>query len=447
MPDKGSLNMAKILIIDDDVDILSAAKLFLKRHFEEITIEKNPEKIPFLLNNYTFDLILLDMNFTQDVNTGREGFQWLDKILDLKPEAKVVLFTAYGDVEMAVKSIKLGAKDFVLKPWENEKLLESLKTALNEEVVIPEKPATDIIGESEAIKQVLETMERVADTDANVLILGENGTGKDLMAKALHNYSGRKDAEFIRADVATLPETLVESELFGHVKGAYTDARENRVGKFEEANHGTLFLDEIGNLSLPVQSKLLNVLQNRTISRVGSSKEIKLDIRLICATNSDIEQKAIDGSFRQDLLYRINTITLEMPPLRERIGDIELLAEHFLRIYSKRYSRKLTGLSANLKKELVRYSWPGNVRELQHAIERAVIMCKGKTLETEDVFGNKARPTVKSGDSVKSYDLENMEKQLIVKALRQFSGNITEAAKELGLSRAALYRRIEKYGL
>jgi two-component system response regulator HydG len=440
--------MSKILVIDDDVDILSAAKLFLKRHFEEVTIEKNPEKIPFLLNNYTYDLVLLDMNFTQDVNTGREGFLWLDKILDLKPEMKVVLFTAYGDVEMAVKSIKLGAKDFVIKPWENDKLLTTLKTVVGE-APTPPKPSSDkdIVGESGVMKKVFDTVDRVAETDANVLVLGENGTGKDLVAHALHRLSARKKERFVRVDLAAMPETLVESELFGHVKGAFTDAKDNRVGKFEEANSGTLFLDEIGNLSLPVQSKLLNVFQNRTIVKLGSNKPQNVDIRLVCATNSSVQEMVSKGEFRQDLLYRINTIIIEMPPLRDRTGDIELLANHFLEIYNKRYNRKISGLSAALVKEMNRYTWPGNVRELQHSLERAVIMCQKSSLSIEDVFGDQQQFKTQSSTSSKSYDLENMEQQMIVKALKKFNGNITEASKELGLSRAALYRRIEKYGI
>ncbi|KPM47318.1 sigma-54-dependent transcriptional regulator [Jiulongibacter sediminis] len=435
----------KLLIIDDDVDILSAARLFLKRHFEEVVIEKNPEKIPFLLNNYEFDLILLDMNFTQDVNTGREGFQWLDRILDLKPKSKVVLFTAYGDVEMAVKAIKLGAKDFVLKPWDNDKLLNTLKGALGEETEEKITGPNLLIGESDAMKAVMETMQRVAQTDANILILGENGTGKDLMAQALHQNSGRKEEPFIRVDLAAIPDTLVESELFGHIKGSFTDAREDRKGKFEEAHKGTLFLDEIGNLSLPIQSKLLTVLQNRQVSRVGENKERKVDFRLISATNSPIFEESTNGKFRQDLLYRINTISLEMPPLRERGNDIILLGEHFLELYAAKYNRPLDGLSHALKKEMLRNPWPGNVRELQHAIERAVILSRNNKLEVEDVFGNVSRMKASTNAELKSYDLEEMEKKLITKALKQFNGNISDAAKELGLSRAALYRRIEKY--
>ncbi len=435
--------MSKLLIIDDDIDILSAARLYLKRHFEEVSIEKNPDKIPYLLTNFDYDIILLDMNFTQDVNTGKEGFHWLDRILDMKPKSKVVLFTAYGDIEMAVKSIKLGAKDFVLKPWDNDKLLLTLQNALGEKPKSEESGTTRLIGESDAIKTVMETMRLVAKTDANVLILGENGTGKDLMAQAIHQNSDRKDNTFIRVDLAAVPDTLVESELFGHVKGAYTDAQKDRKGKFQEANKGTLFLDEIGNLSMPIQSKLLTSLQNRSITPVGQNKPINVDIRLISATNADIQNKT---NFRQDLLYRINTISIIMPPLRDRSNDIILLGEHFLEVYNKKYNRHINGLSAALKKEMLRFDWPGNVRELQHAIERAVILCRTNNLEIQDVFSAQVR-TAQGVQSPKSYDLESMERSVIVKALKQFGGNITEAAKELGLSRAALYRRIEKYEL
>lgn len=435
--------MSKLLIIDDDIDILSAARLFLKRHFEEVTIEKNPEKIPYLLNNFEYDIILLDMNFTQDVNTGKEGFHWLDRILDLKPKSKVVLFTAYGDIEMAVKSIKLGAKDFVLKPWDNDKLLSTLQMALGEKPKTKEKGITELIGESDAMQAVMETMRMVAKTDANVLVLGENGTGKDLMAQAFHQNSERKDNTFVRVDLAAVPDTLVESELFGHVKGAYTDAQKDRKGKFQEAHKGTIFLDEIGNLSMPVQSKLLTTLQNRSVTPVGQNKAVNVDIRLISATNADIQNGA---NFRQDLLYRINTISIIMPPLRERANDIILLGEHFLEVYNKKYNRHINGLSAALKKEMLRFDWPGNVRELQHAIERAVILCRTNNLEIQDVFSNQVKAG-KGVESPKSYDLESMERNVIVKALKQFGGNITEAAKELGLSRAALYRRIEKYEL
>ncbi|MDP5122076.1 MAG: sigma-54 dependent transcriptional regulator [Spirosomaceae bacterium] len=439
-----------MLIVDDDVDVLSAAKLLLKRNFEKVEIEKNPEKIPFLLNNYTFDLILLDMNFMRDVNTGKEGFEWLDKILDLNPKQKVILFTAYGDVEMAVRAIKSGATDFVLKPWENDKLLAAILTALGksdepevEQAVDDWK--SDIIGNSEAMQKVFDTIERVAQTDANILILGENGTGKDLIAKAVHKLSKRADKAYVQADLGAVSETLFESELFGHKKGAFTDAKEDRIGRFEEASGGTIFLDEIGNIPLTLQSKLLTVIQNRTVTQVGSNKQKNIDVRLITATNEPIYDRVQERSFRQDLLFRINTIEIHLPPLRDRENDIVLIAEHFLNVYKKKYNRKITGVSAALAKKMMHYPWPGNVRELQHAIERAVIMTQNTSLMPEDFFiGNNQQ---QSTTFEETFQLEEMEKQLVIKTMKKFSGNITEAAKEMGISRQALYRRIEKYEL
>lgn len=444
------MNPQKILIVDDDVDVLSAAKLLLKRSFQQVEIEKNPEKIPFLLNNYTFDLILLDMNFMRDVNTGKEGFEWLDKILDLNPKQKVILFTAYGDVEMAVRAIKSGATDFVLKPWENDKLLSTIFTALgkDKEETSKDNKGNDwqrsIIGDSEPMQRVFDTIRRIAQTDANVLILGENGTGKDLVAKALHNSSKRTDKPYVQADLGAVSETLFESELFGHKKGAFTDAKEDRIGRFEEANGGTIFLDEIGNIPLNLQSKLLTVIQNRTVTQVGSNKPKNIDVRLISATNEPIYDRVQERTFRQDLLFRINTIEIYLPPLRERANDILLIAEHFLGIYRKKYNRKINGISAALEKKLLHYPWPGNVRELQHAIERAVIMTQNNSLMPDDFFvGNQQQSTTFE----ETFQLEEMEKQLVIKTMKKFNGNITEAAKEMGISRQALYRRIEKYEL
>lgn len=444
------MNPYKILIVDDDVDVLSAAKLLLKRKFEKVEIEKNPEKIPFLLNNYSFDLILLDMNFMRDVNTGKEGFEWLDKVLDLNPKQKVILFTAYGDVEMAVRAIKSGATDFVLKPWENDKLLATILTALGkadepkEEQVIDDWKS-EIIGNSEAMQKVFDTIERVAKTDANILILGENGTGKDLIAKAVHKLSNRSDKTYVQADLGAVSETLFESELFGHKKGAFTDAKEDRIGRFEEAHGGTIFLDEIGNIPMTLQSKLLTVIQNRTVTQVGSNKQKNIDVRLISATNEPIYDRVQERSFRQDLLFRINTIEIHLPPLRDRENDIVLIAEHFLNVYKKKYNRKISGVSAALAKKMMHYPWPGNVRELQHAIERAVIMTQNTSLMPEDFFiGNNQQ---QSTTFEETFQLEEMEKQLVIKTMKKFSGNITEAAKEMGISRQALYRRIEKYEL
>jgi two-component system response regulator HydG len=455
------LSEAKILIIDDDVDVLSAAKLLLKRHAKLVDIEKNPQKIPFLVTNGDYHLILLDMNFTRDVNSGREGFHWLDRILDINPVMKVIMITAYGDIEMAIRAIKAGATDFVLKPWENERLLTTIQAALDSDspavstTVVTETKGKDdgkkgqtakdtIIASSEAMQQVLRTSERVAATDANVLILGENGTGKTQLARHIHQHSKRVDKPFVTVDLGALSDSLFESELFGHVKGAFTDAREDRAGRFEEAKGGTIFLDEIGNLSLALQAKLLTVIQDRRVTRVGSNKSIPLDVRLICATNMNIEKMVIEKAFRQDLLYRINTIELDLPPLRERPEDIAALADYYLKQFSKKYNRPVNDISSALIKKMQQYNWPGNIRELQHAIERAVILSQEKTLQPEDLFlkNTGGQPTTATG-----FDLEDMEKNLIIKALKRFNGNITDAARELGLSRAALYRRMEKYGL
>jgi two-component system response regulator HydG len=450
---------AKILIIDDDVDVLSAAKLLLKRHAKSVDIEKNPQKLPFLVTNGDYNLILLDMNFTRDVNSGREGFHWLDRILDINPKMKVIMITAYGDIEMAIRAIKSGATDFVLKPWENDKLLETIAAALQsnalgtaattsedkkEDNKKGKAGADTIIASSDTMKQVLHTAERVAATDANVLILGENGTGKTQLAKHVHQHSKRSDKPFVTVDLGALSESLFESELFGHVKGAFTDAKEDRAGRFEEAKGGTIFLDEIGNLTLSLQAKLLTVIQERRVTRVGSNKVIPLDVRLICATNMNIEKMVEEKTFRQDLLYRINTIELDLPPLRERPEDIATLAEFYLKQFSKKYNRPVNDISSALIKKMQQYNWPGNIRELQHAIERAVILSQEKTLQPDDLF---LKSSGGQASTATGFDLEDMEKTLIVKAMKRFNGNITDAARELGLSRAALYRRMEKYGL
>lgn len=441
------MNDKSILIIDDDVDILNAAKLLLKRHFLKVEIEKNPEKIPFLLNNYQFDVILLDMNFSRDVNTGNEGFFWLDFILDKNKKQKVVLFTAFGDIEMAVRAIKNGAADFILKPWVNDKLLETLRGVFNksEPIIHDSEQAYSIIGESEEMLKIAELIRQVAATDANILILGENGTGKDMVAREIHQQSKRKERKFVHADLGSVSENLFESELFGHVKGAFTDAREERTGRFQEADKGTIFLDEIGNIPLTLQSKLLFALQNKKITKVGSNAAIAFDSRIISATNEAIYERVEQKTFRQDLLFRINTIEIYLPPLRDRGQDILLLAGHFLAIYNKKYNRKLKGISAALQKKLLAYSWPGNVRELQHVIERAVIVTQSQMLAEEDFVirkGNTSNAIV-----VESFHIENLEKQLIIKTLKKYNGNITEASKEMGISRQALYRRIEKFNL
>jgi len=455
-------NRGNILVVDDNEDLLLAARLFLKQHFLLVHTERDPEKIPLLLQNESYDVILLDMNFTMDATSGVEGFLWLEKILQSDPSAVVIMITAYGDVEIAVKAIKAGATDFVLKPWQNEKLLATISSALNlrysklevDRLRSRQKQLSndidqkyhDMIGVSPAIRSVFATIEKVAATEANILILGENGTGKELVARALHRQSPRFDEVFINVDMGAIAETLFESELFGHVKGAFTDARENRPGRFELASGGSLFLDEIGNLSLAMQAKLLSVLETRKVTRLGSNASNEIDIRLICATNMPLYDMVARNEFRQDLLYRINTVEIHLPPLRERHEDIALLADHFLRIFSKKYKKPVAGVSAPAMKKLERYSWPGNIRELIHTLERAIILTESRVLQPADFLF----PVTEADDEgliFDHYNLEDVEKLVIRKALKKHEGNVSHAARDLGLTRTSLYRRMEKYGL
>jgi two-component system, NtrC family, response regulator HydG len=454
--------IGKILIIDDDEDVLLAAKLLLRKHAHQVIIEQNPKKIPFLLNNDTYDVILLDMNFSKDITSGKEGFYWLGEILERDPTAVVVMITAFGDVEMAVKALKEGATDFVLKPWQNEKLVATINTAIKLKKSYNEvdrleqtrkqlqsdsnQPFKDIIGNSQPIRDVFNLIDKVAQTDANILILGENGTGKELIARAIHKKSLRHDKVFISVDMGAITETLFEGELFGHKKGSFTDAKEDRAGRFEVANGGTLFLDEIGNLNLPLQSKLLTVLQRREVMRVGTNKPIPIDIRLVCATNMRIHEMVAENTFRQDLLYRINTVEINLPPLRDRHEDIPLLVDHFLKMYCQKYRKPVKTIAANTIKRLQKYKWPGNIRELQHAIERSVIMSDNNILTPEDFFFLNQAPDNPSKMS-DNYNLDDVEKMVIQKAVTKHAGNISKAAKELGLTRASLYRRLEKHGL
>lgn len=453
----------KILIVDDNEDLLKAARMYLKRHFAQVDIEKNPEAIPALMGHEDYDVILLDMNFTKDVSSGSEGYYWLEKILGIDPSAVVVLITAYGDIQMAVKAIKGGATDFVLKPWENEKLLATLYSAMrlresrdvienlrikNQEInQIQNDRYSEIIGHSQSMQKIFQTIDRVAKTDANVLILGENGTGKEVIARAIHRNSSRKHETFATVDLGSITETLFESELFGHRKGSFTDAKEDRAGRFELANNGTLFLDEIGNLSMPLQAKLLTVLQNRKVSRVGSNKDTPIDIRLICATNMPLYDMVKENRFRQDLLYRINTIEIEVPPLRDRFEDIPLLANHFLKHYAVKYEKTVNKISEGALTRMHKHPWPGNIRELQHAIERAVILSNGSVLQPEDFNFTPAGSKDDGQVNIEQFNLEEVEKILIRRVLKKYNGNITQAASELGLTRSSLYRRLEKYGL
>jgi two-component system, NtrC family, response regulator HydG len=451
----------KILMIDDDEDVLLAAKMLLKKYSYHVIIEKNPNKIPFLLNNDTYDVILLDMNFSKDTTSGKEGFEWLRQIKEKDSDAVVIMITAFGDVEMAVRALKEGATDFILKPWQNEKLIATISTAIRLKKSYNEvdklrkakqmleeqisQPFRDIIGQSQAINDVFSLIDKVAKTDANVLILGENGTGKELVARAIHQKSLRKDSSFVAVDMGAITETLFESELFGHKKGAFTDAREDRPGRFELANGGTLFLDEIGNLSMSLQSKLLTALQSRQITRVGSNQAMEVDIPLICATNMPLAQMVKEGKFRQDLLYRMNTVEIQIPALYERVEDIPMLANHFMNYYSKKYRKEVLSISPEAVTKLKKYAWPGNVRELQHALERAVIMADSPTLQESDfLFSRKGNDSSPDPDTLK---LDEVERAAVAKAIQLHNGNISKAADELGLTRASLYRRMEKYGI
>jgi DNA-binding NtrC family response regulator len=450
----------KILMVDDDEDVLLAAKMLLKKYGYHVIIEKNPNKIPFLLNNDTYDVILLDMNFSKDTTSGKEGFEWLGVIKEKDPSAVVIMITAFGDVEMAVRALKEGATDFILKPWQNEKLIATISTAIKLKKSYNEvdklkkakqmleeqisQPFKDIIGQSQPIKDVFNLIDKVAKTDANILILGENGTGKELVARAIHQKSLRKDNSFVSVDMGAITETLFESELFGHKKGAFTDAREDRPGRFELANGGTLFLDEIGNLSMNLQSKLLTALQSRTVTRVGANASMEVDIRLICATNMPLVQMVKEGKFRQDLLYRINTVEIQIPALYERVEDIPMLANHFLNYYSKKYRKEVLSITPEAIMKLKKYPWPGNVRELQHSLERAVIMADANVLHEGDfLFSSKGN----DGVEVDTLKLNEVERAAVVKAIQLHNGNISKAAEELGLTRASLYRRMEKYGV
>jgi DNA-binding NtrC family response regulator len=451
------LKNASILVIDDDTDVLTAVKLLLKPEAAEVLTEKNPENIRSILSKKSYDCILLDMNFTASIHTGNEGLYWLRKIKELRPESSVIMITAYGDIDLAVRSLKEGASDFIVKPWHNEKLIEAIREILGRKDTAgsgtPRNRSTDsiigreLLGESEQMRDIFHKIDKIAPTDANILILGENGTGKDLIARAIHEKSLRAKYPFVKVDVGALTESLFESELFGHRKGAFTDAREDRVGRFEAADKGTLFLDEIGNISLQQQAKLLTVLQNRMVTRLGSNQATPVDIRLICATNLPLQELANEARFRKDLVYRINTVEITIPPLRKRSEDIPLLARHFARIYAEKYLKPTMRFDPAALDKLRRYHFPGNVRELQYTIERAIIMAETDMLGADDLIFSpleSAAPAVSESDETK---LSTLEKNTILKVIEKHQGNISKAAKELGLTRTALYRRISKYDI
>ncbi|TMP03245.1 sigma-54-dependent Fis family transcriptional regulator [Pseudoalteromonas sp. S3178] len=466
-----------LLIVDDNPDILIAARLLLKQHYQSVKTTDNPFDIEGIINEQRkmeqpIDVILLDMNFTQDSISGKEGFYWLKKIIVQDPNIVVLLMTAYGDIQLAVDAIKAGASDFIAKPWQNEQLrgavaaafshakdkqqvgkLTRQKQGLNQAL---NTPSFDFLGQSAAMQQVFNTIEKAAQTEANILITGESGTGKELAAHAIHQASMRHSQTFMSLDMGAIAHNLFESELFGHKKGAFTDAKADRIGKFELAQGGSLFLDELGNLPLEQQVKLLAALQNRQITPVGASKAVDIDIRLICATNDNLDQAVSEGRFRQDLLYRINTVEIRLPALRERSDDIPLLADYYLQYFSKKYKRNLTIAQSDMI-SLCQYSWPGNVRELAHAIERAVILTEDDTLDISSVVGNTtALSTHSASQSTEdinnplqydTFDLDILEQRTVRAALKHHQGNVSHAAKALGLTRGAMYRRLEKYGL
>ena len=446
-----------ILVIDDNKSILSALEILLIPEFHEVTLLSNPNQILNELSKKDYNLVILDMNFKAGVNTGNEGIYWLERIKESKPEISVVMITAYGDINTAVKALKSGASDFVLKPWDNEKLLATLKLAIQlnlsktEVLQLKERESglkneinrdeRNIIGSSPQLTNVLNLVKKVAKTDANVLITGENGSGKELIAQEIHRLSNRAKEVLVSVDMGALSETLFESELFGHMKGSFTDARETRQGKFEIANKGTLFLDEIGNLSFHLQAKLLAVIENRQFSRIGSNQQIPIDIRLICATNRNLENMVHEGLFREDLLYRINTIQVELPPLRERGNDIFVLAEFFLKKYSHKYNKPNLKINQQAHEKLLKYSWPGNIRELQHTIEKAVILSESSVIRPDDFL---LRHPWSSNNNSTFTTLEEMEKLMIQQALEKNNGNFTAAAEQLGITRQTLYNRFKK---
>ena len=470
----------RILIVDDDADILTAARLLLKRHFASVTTASHPEQVPpLLLSEAPFDVVLLDMNFGVGERSGREGLAWLSRILELDRDTVVISITAYSAVETAVEAIKLGATDFLTKPWQNEKLVATVRAGVElrrsrrlthqlqgqqrELVAHAAGPGELVLGRSPAMRQVFAVIGKAAPTDANVLILGENGTGKEVIARQLHRQSARRDEVFLSVDLGAVAESVIESELFGHKKGAFTGASDHRVGRFQAASGGTLFLDEVGNLPRHLQAKLLTALERREVVPVGANAPVPIDVRVISATNVPRAALGDDSVFRQDLLYRLNTVELELPPLRERAGDIPELAEHFLELYARKYGRPRPRLSAEAMAALVRYGWPGNVRALRHALERAVILCSGDTLSPADfsLAGDERsernersersehneRSSDGEADGAEPTTLLELERRAIVAALARHGGNVTHAAADLGITRTSLYRRMEKHGL
>jgi DNA-binding NtrC family response regulator len=454
------MKIGNILVVDDNKNVLSALRILLESYFQQVTLISSPNQLPSKLRELTPDIVLLDMNFSAGINSGNEGLFWLSEIKKFDSTIPVVLFTAYADIDLAVKALKEGASDFVVKPWDNARLIATLKSAyslnqsqkgtkqLREKQNIPgnvlNPDDTLCWGQSTSMKELRRLVEKVAKTDASILITGENGTGKEMIAREIHRLSSRQNGVLVSVDLGAVSETLFESELFGHVKGAFTDARTDRIGKFEAAEGGTLFLDEIGNLSYPLQAKLLSVIQSRQIVRVGDNKPIPVNIRLVCATNSNLELSVQKGEFREDLLYRVNTIHLEVPPLRNRKADIRQLADFFLQKQAAKYGKKGLAFTNQTLLKLESYSWPGNVRELQHAIEKAVILCDGNELLPSDFY---MKEQTALNTTIENMSLEDAERQLICSTIKKNNGNLSVVAADLGITRPTLYSKIRKYGL
>ena len=444
--------VGKILVVDDNAGIRSALKILLPMRFEAVEILSSPAQLISVTNDFRPDVILLDMNFNTDINTGNEGLFWLSELRNNNPNQKVVLFTAYADISLAVEGMKRGAFDFIVKPWENDKLIATLERAVAENRKDDRKaneytagPTGMYWGESAAMEEIKKTVEKIGPTDATVLITGENGTGKDLLAREIHNHSERRDGPMVSVDAGAIPETLFESELFGHVKGAFTDAYSDKAGKIELAQGGTLFLDEIGNIPLHLQAKLLRVLQNRTITRVGDTRPRSVDIRLVCATNIDLRQKVQEGSFREDLFYRINTMSIQLPALRDRAEDIVPLAEIFIKRFDEKYHRGVEGIAPEAKTALKGCHWSGNIRELQNCIEKAVILAEGNILTEKELQLPSETVEVQREPSVET--LEEVEERAIRAAVEKYSGNMSLVAKALNVSRPTLYSKLKKYGI
>jgi DNA-binding NtrC family response regulator len=454
------MTKGNLLIVDDNKGLLNALELIMKNEFEKVITLTDPNRINEILRNNDVDIVMLDMNFKSGVHNGNEGLFWMREIYKYDSNISVVIVTAYGDVELAVKAIREGAVDFILKPWDNTKLLATINAAwklrvsrqeastLKKDNILLKKEINKggkkiVLGASPTMINVMNIVRKVAGTDANVLITGENGTGKELVAREIHNLSKRAGELMVSVDMGSITETLFESEMFGHVKGSFTDAKEDRKGKIEQANNGTLFLDEIGNLSLQSQAKLLSVLQNRYVVPVGSNRQIPVDIRLVCATNCDLINMVGEGRFREDLLYRINTILIEVPPLRDRVDDIPILANFFLRMNCERYGKDGLKISTHALEKLANHDWPGNVRELQHSIEKAVILSESLVLKPSDFAFSTTTRNFLQGDMT----LEEMEKKLIIDNLKRFSNNLSAVSEKLGITRQTLYNKMRKFGI